>query len=93
MQKEEARLSMDNEFRCQYEEVEYIGDLSEKIIDDYKSGIFTTMDGNYIHPDKIVKFFKREAVAQGFTNDLIENTAEELYLVLEAHLDEERSNI
>lgn len=93
MQKEEPRLCMDNESHCQYEEVEYIGELSEKIIDDYKSGIFTTMEGNYIHPDKIVKFFKREAVAQGFTNDLIENTAEELYLVLEAHLDEERSNI
>lgn len=76
----------------QYEQVEYIGELSEKVIDDYKSGIFTTMDGTYIHPDKIVKFFKKEAVAQGFTDDLIESTAEELYLVLEAHVEEERNN-
>lgn len=76
----------------QYEQAEYIGELSEKVIDDYKSGVFTTMDGTYINPDRIVKFFKKEAVAQGFTDDLIENTAEELYLVLEAHIEEERNN-
>ena len=69
-----------------------IKDLLASKIEDYKSGIFTTMDGTYIHPDKIVKFFKREAVAQGFTDDLIESTAEELYLVLEAHVEEERNN-
>lgn len=76
----------------QYEQVEYIGELSEKIIEDYRSGTFTTIEGNYIHPDKIVKFFKTEAIAQGFTNDLIDNVAEELYLVLEAHIEEERNN-
>jgi len=76
----------------QYEQVKYIGDLSEKVIDDYKSGVFTTVDGIYVHPDKIVKFFKIEAVAQGFTDDLIENTAEELYLVLDEHLNEVKSS-
>lgn len=76
----------------QYEQVNYIGDLSEKVIDDYKSGVFTTVDGIYVHPDKIVKFFKIEAVAQGFTDDLIENTAEELYLVLDEHLNEVKSS-
>ena len=61
----------------------HIGDLYEKILMKYASGQLTDKDGIIMSPEDALQHFINLAREEGFTDDMIENSAEELLYDLE----------
>lgn len=59
-----------------------IGELYEEILDKYSSGQLKK-DGLIMLPEEALQFFINKAREEGFTDDMIENSAEELLYDLE----------
>ena len=60
----------------------HIGDLYEEILAKYSSGQLKK-DGLIMLPEEALQYFINKAREEGFTDDMIENSAEELLYDLE----------
>jgi hypothetical protein len=60
----------------------HIGDLYEETLEKYSSGQLKK-DGLIMLPEEALQYFINKAREEGFTDDMIENSAEELLYDLE----------